>query len=178
MSSYLPPLRSTSDEIQRSCFPLSFIIRNPRMCFKLDARRGRRGEGFVPSGRHFFCSIKQVLWAPWIIRHYKHNGLSAREHLDRQVSIQSVCGTLLPAPRTTIWHKQKCAKRTFWDGRFQKRFAFDFAEQNKSADLSRVCLNFLSIDVSISFPTEGHLGRDPKISFSIEFYSNNCKNVV
>ena len=41
-----------------------------------------------------------------------------------------------------------------------------------------VCLNCLSIDVFISFPTEGHLGRDPKMSLFIEFYNNKFKNVL
>ena len=36
----VPTLRVTSDEIQRSHFPSSFIIRISRMCFKLDAEGG------------------------------------------------------------------------------------------------------------------------------------------
>ena len=40
------PLRVTSDEIQRSYFSSSFIVRNSRMCFKLESRGG---VGYPPN---------------------------------------------------------------------------------------------------------------------------------
>ena len=54
------PLRVTSDEIQRSHFPSSFIVRISRMRFKLDAEGW---GGLVLSTRHLFRSIKPILFA-------------------------------------------------------------------------------------------------------------------
>ena len=49
-----PPLRVTSDEIQRSYFSSSFIVRNSRIGFKLESRGGGGG------GRAWACIYAQL----------------------------------------------------------------------------------------------------------------------
>ena len=58
------------------------------------------------SARLIFRSIKQLLSAPMALRHYECNGLSDIEHLDRRMSSESVCETLLLCFRRSIWHIQ------------------------------------------------------------------------
>ena len=68
-------------------------------------------EGGVGSSteRLILRTIKHVLLALRTFTHYDYNGFSDLEHLDGQVSNESVYETLLPGRRTSIRHKQKCA---------------------------------------------------------------------
>ena len=94
-------------------------------------------------GVHFFRPIKQVLWAPWTFRRYKHNGLSAREHLDRQVSCESACDALLPGPKHPFGTNRNVPNEPSreYDRQELSDATVHVAQTEMSADLSRLRLN-------------------------------------
>ena len=95
MSSYLLPLRVTSDEIQRSCFPSSFIIRRPNVGVLELSKRGGLPPLMVPTlgvtsdelRRSHFSSNSIVIIAKTSFLQYARGGVRAQVAADQKSNL-------------------------------------------------------------------------------------------